>query len=88
MFALHAGGFVVGTADLFAPLMYNIAKSAGYNLFNVEYDLAPEVSLPEITQYALDAFDHVTNERGIPANKIVLYGESAGACVLTFRILH
>ncbi len=77
----HGGGFVMGSAESMIRPMQELAKALDCAVLTVEYTLAPEatyrVSVEENYQ-ALKWLHNNAQRLGVDANKIALYGESAG----------
>lgn len=74
----HGGAYAIGTAALSVGLASGLARSARARAISVEYSLAPEAPHPAATDDAVAAYRGLLDE-GVPADSIVLAGESAGA---------
>jgi acetyl esterase/lipase len=84
----HGGGYRQGSPRGFAAATARIAKAAGMQAFSVRYRLAPENPFPAALEDAVTAYTWLLGS-GIPAERIVLWGDSAGgglAAALLLRI--
>jgi acetyl esterase/lipase len=73
----HGGAYGLGSAALSAGLASELARRAGARAVSVDFALAPERPYPAAVQDAVAAYQALLND-GIPANDIVLAGESSG----------
>jgi len=73
---LHGGGYVMGSAELSAPLAARLAEAAGGWSLVPDYRLAPEHPFPAALQDALAAYRWLA--RRYPQAPILLSGECAG----------
>lgn len=74
----HGGSYIYGSArSTHAELLAGLAHDACVEVYGLEYRLAPEHPYPAQLEDALAAFDALV-ARGIPAERIVLAGDSAG----------
>lgn len=86
---LHGGGYRRGSPRVFAAPVARIAKAVGMQVFSVEYGLAPEHPFPAALQDVVRAYEWLI-ESGIPAERVALWGDSAGgglAGALLLRIV-
>ena len=74
---VHGGGYVACSPLTHRPLTTALARDSGVALFAVDYRLAPEHAFPAALEDVLAAYDAIV-QRGVPANRIVLAGDSAG----------
>ena len=74
----HGGAFALGTAAAAAGLASDIARRAGARAISVDYRLAPENPYPAALQDAIAAYRGLLAS-GVPAARIAIVGESAGA---------
>jgi acetyl esterase/lipase len=81
---LHGGAFVVGGRFLHRSLMSRIADSTRASLVAVDYRQLPHHPVSASIADGLDAYRHVLDS-GVPAEKIVIMGDSAGG-YLTFQV--
>lgn len=77
----HGGGFCIGSIGLMDNVAREITHATGAVVISVEYRLAPEHPYPEglddcevVTRWAIAQADRF----GVPADKVVVAGESAG----------
>lgn len=92
IFYLHGGGLIFGQRDDLPDQYITMLTEAGYNLFTVDYPLAPASKLPEIltsieqsiTWFVNNAVDtlHLGN------NDFILMGRSAGAYLALYQAIH
>jgi len=84
---LHGGGYVVGSAYGYRPLVGALVTAAGVGALVPEYRLAPEHPFPAALEDALSAYRWLVEQRG--AANIVLAGDSVGgglACSLLLTL--
>ena len=74
---LHGGGYACGNIDYAKGIASVLAAECGMRTVSVEYRLAPEHPYPAALDDAYTAYCGLI-EHGVPANKIILAGESAG----------
>lgn len=83
---IHGGGFVGACTRERMPFVAELVRTFGYNVFSLDYRLAPEFMYPCGLNDCLDGYNWLL-ERYAPEN-IVLIGESAGGnFVLTLPLL-
>ena len=85
----HGGGYLIGSAKGSLEYASRLAAAVGGTCYTVDYRLAPEHPYPAAIDDAVAAYRALL-ARGIPANSILLSGESAGgglalALVLALR---
>ena len=87
----HGGGFVIGSIGLMDNVARELTHHSGALVISVEYRLAPEHPYPagfqdcaSVTQWALDNAVRF----GVPQNKVVVAGESAGGNLAAATALH
>ena len=73
---LHGGGYVMGSAELSAPLAGRLAEAAGGWSLVPDYRLAPEHPFPAALEDALAAYRWLARE--YPQAPIIVSGECAG----------
>ncbi|HEV7448329.1 MAG TPA: alpha/beta hydrolase [Steroidobacteraceae bacterium] len=79
--AFHGGGWLMGSRDSFDATCRNLAVESGLAVANVEYRLAPEHPFPAAIEDAFAATAWLASRGpslGLPADKLVVLGESAG----------
>jgi acetyl esterase/lipase len=74
---LHGGGYIVGSAYGYRPLVGALVAAAGVGALVPDFRLAPEHPFPAALEDALSAYRWLVEQRG--AAGIVLAGDSAGA---------
>lgn len=81
----HGGSYLFGSTVTHADVMARMARATGMRAFGPNYRLAPEQPYPAQLEDALAVYEALLS-RGIPADQIVLAGESAGGN-LVFAVL-
>jgi len=74
---LHGGGYVMGSLDSHRDMVYRIAEAASAKTFMADYRLGPEDPFPAAVEDGAAAFRGLVAS-GVPADKIVIGGDSAG----------
>ncbi|WP_252504208.1 alpha/beta hydrolase [Sporosarcina sp. Marseille-Q4943] len=79
---IHGGGLVWGSREDMKSEQIKFFQQAGFNIFSIDYRLAPESKLPAIQEDIVDALHWVENE-GVKQfdydpEKIAVIGSSAG----------
>ena len=74
---LHGGGYVLGSAYGYRPLVGALVGAAGTGALVPDYRLAPEHPFPAALEDARAAYRWLTDQRG--ADRVVLAGDSSGA---------
>lgn len=74
---LHGGGYCIGSLDTHRAMLTHLAAATGGRVLAVDYRLAPEYPHPAALEDALAAFRHLL-AAGVPAERIVIAGDSAG----------
>jgi acetyl esterase/lipase len=83
---LHGGGYVVGSAYGYRPLVGALVQAAGAGALVPDFRLAPEHPFPAAVEDALSAYRWLADQRG-DAAKIVLAGDSAGGALVMSLLL-
>ena len=83
---VHGGGYVVGSVDSHLELAGQLAIAGGFDVFSLDYRLAPEHPHPAALEDARAAFLWLI-EQGTPSNDIALVGDSAGGGLCTALLL-
>ncbi|MBF6138155.1 alpha/beta hydrolase fold domain-containing protein [Nocardia otitidiscaviarum] len=73
----HGGGFLTGGLHSHRRLAARIARTAGTALLNVDYRQLPVAHLTDSVEDAVTAYRYLL-DRGIPAERVVFAGDSAG----------
>jgi epsilon-lactone hydrolase len=81
---LHGGGYTVGSAYGYRPLVSALVTAAGVGALVPDYRLAPEHPFPAAVEDALSAYRWLLAQRG--PGGVVLAGDSAG-CGLACSVL-
>jgi monoterpene epsilon-lactone hydrolase len=74
---IHGGAWYMGSAKSHRALVSNLAYQSGTRVLSINYRLAPEHPFPEGLDDCITAYEWML-ENCIPADKIVLAGDSAG----------
>ncbi len=74
---LHGGAWFMGSANTHRSLVSRIAAASSVRALVVNYRLAPEFPFPSGLEDCIAAYEWLTNN-GIPAEHIVIAGDSAG----------
>lgn len=77
----HGGAFVAGSPASHQMVTLNLARSTGIPVFSVAYRLAPEHPHPAAVDDLVLAFRGLMAS-GLPAHRIIVAGDSAGATLL------
>jgi acetyl esterase/lipase len=76
----HGGGFQIGSVRSHLGLMRRLADAAEARVLAFEYRLAPEHKYPAAIEDAFAAYRWLLDQ-GLPASRIALAGDSAGAAL-------
>ena len=80
---IHGGGLVWGKKGDINKKQVDIYTNAGFNVFSIDYRLAPESKLPDIIKDVQDALEWLVHEgkehADFDPNSIAVIGASAGA---------
>jgi len=84
---IHGGGFVAMSSSSHRNYLYRWAKGLNMVVFSIDYRLAPESPYPAGLDDVWQAYNWLVNYSetilGIPTNKIILAGDSAGGNYIT-----
>ncbi|TFG07176.1 MAG: alpha/beta hydrolase [Promethearchaeota archaeon] len=75
---LHGGGYIGGSIQTHRELASRICRVAKARLLLIEYGLAPEHPFPAAIEDAINAYEWLMREVGIPSERIIIAGDSAG----------
>jgi epsilon-lactone hydrolase len=75
---LHGGGYLLGSAYGYRPLVGALVSASGTGALVADYRLAPEHPFPAAVEDALAAYRWLIDRRG-GASSVVLAGDSSGA---------
>lgn len=78
LFHLHGGGYVLGNPASSRPFTTAFALKSGARVVSIDYRLAPEHPFPAAVTDSVKAYRALL-AAGVPAAKIAIGGESAGA---------
>ena len=82
---LHGGGYTVGSAYGYRPLVGALVAAAGVGALVPDYRLAPEHPFPAALEDALSAYRWLVEQRG--GARIVLAGDSVGGALACSLLL-
>lgn len=74
---LHGGGYYMGSIETYRHYVARFAQIAGLRTVHIDYRLAPEHPFPAAIEDATAVFNAI-GTTVIPANRIVIAGDSAG----------
>ena len=84
---LHGGGYIMGSAFGYRPLIGALAMASRSTVLAPDYRLAPEHPFPAGLDDATRAYRWML-ERGTPPERVVLAGDSAGAGLAMSLLIH
>jgi acetyl esterase/lipase len=87
MLYLHGGGYFSGSYISYRKFVSILCKKLHLNAYSINYRLAPEDPYPAGLDDAFFAYKWLLEEKSIPAEKIIIMGDSAGGG-LTLALLH
>jgi len=76
----HGGGFVLGGLESHDDICAEICDITGYDVFLLDYSLAPEVKYPEFFLDAIRFYYFIKN----PERRLIVMGDSAGGTLAGF----
>ncbi|KAL4922320.1 Alpha/Beta hydrolase protein [Aspergillus aurantiobrunneus] len=79
----HGGAYCFGdplgpTLNLLRVAEVAAERGISLSIFSVEYTLAPTATFPHHQREAVAAYRHLLEEEGLPANRIIIAGDSSG----------
>ncbi len=77
VYYLHGGAYLGGSTRTHRGLLAHFARAAGCEVVAIDYRLAPEHPYPAALEDAVAGYQELLAE-GIPAERIVIAGDSAG----------
>lgn len=83
---LHGGAFVAGSAQGYRVLAGELGRATGVPVYALEYRLAPEAPFPAAIEDCCAAYRALLN-KGLPPERIVLAGDSAGGGLVVSMLL-
>ncbi|MFX0004521.1 MAG: alpha/beta hydrolase [Candidatus Hodarchaeota archaeon] len=87
MLYLHGGGYFSGSIISYRRFVSILCKKLHLNAYIINYRLAPEDPYPAALDDAFFTYKWLLEEKSIPAENIIIMGDSAGAG-LTLALLH
>lgn len=75
---LHGGGYVFGSPKTHRGLTFALARCSGFDVFSLDYRLAPEHPCPAALEDALRAYRWLCSRSSKP-ERLAVAGDSAGA---------
>ncbi|MFX1594215.1 MAG: alpha/beta hydrolase [Promethearchaeota archaeon] len=87
MLYLHGGGYFSGSYISHRRFVSILCKKLHLNAYSINYRLAPEDPYPAGLDDAFFAYKWMLEEKSIPAEKVIIMGDSAGGG-LTLALLH
>ena len=83
IFFLHGGGYFASQPDTYLLFLLRLAEAVlaqniTVSIFALDYHLAPEYKYPTELDEAIAAYEYLLHGMAIPAEKIIVAGDSAG----------
>lgn len=83
VFFLHGGGYFASQPDTYLLFLLRLAEAIlaqgiKVSIFALDYHLAPEFQYPTQLKEAVAAYEYLLHEMAIPAEKVMVAGDSAG----------
>ena len=85
---MHGGGYVAGSAWTHRGMLAQLSRCAGVPVFAPDYRLAHHAPFPAAFEDAVSAWYILCHVQKIPANRIVLGGDSAGGGLALALLAH
>jgi acetyl esterase/lipase len=79
---VHGGGFILGSAHATLGASGRMADLTGKRVISVDYTVAPKGTWRLVTDQVIAVYGALLKQ-GVPASKIGMFGESAGASILS-----
>lgn len=86
MLYVHGGAFAFGSLQTHGDVIGAVARAARARTLAIEYRLAPEHPAPAALEDVRSAYQYLL-ARGIPPDRIVLAGDSAGGALVVLTLL-
>ncbi|KAK4541412.1 hypothetical protein LTR36_008013 [Oleoguttula mirabilis] len=86
IFYLHGGGWFLGDAFDYEPIVDDLVVRTGFAVVFPEYTLAPERQFPAQQEQCLQVLEYIVqngSSRGVKTDRLVIVGDSAGAQLAT-----
>ena len=87
MLHLHGGGYFSGSSQMYRAFISFLCKKLQVNALSISYRLVPEYPYPAALDDAFTAYKWLLEEKSIPAENIIILGDSAGGG-LALALLH
>ncbi len=87
MLHLHGGGYFSGSCESYRAFVSSLCKKFQVQAYSFNYRLVPEHSYPAALDDAFSVYKWLLEEQSIPAEKIILLGDSVGGG-LALALLH
>ena len=84
---LHGGGYFSGSAKDYRAFASSLCKKLQVQVYSISYRLVPEHPFPAALDDAYFAYKWLLEEQSIPAEKIIILGDSVGGG-MTLALLH
>ncbi|WAQ87455.1 hypothetical protein PtA15_8A359 [Puccinia triticina] len=88
IYFIHGGAYFIMSASTHRPLTISIAKYTECRLFAINYRLAPETKFPGPLHDAVAGYFRLLNDLCIPAQNIVVAGDSAGGGLVMALLMY
>ncbi|MGH8445256.1 MAG: alpha/beta hydrolase [Solimonas sp.] len=83
---VHGGGWVLGSASSSSVMNAMVAISTGRRVVSIDYTLATRAQWPQITDEIIAVYKALLAQ-GYPAERIGMYGDSAGGNIVAGSVL-
>lgn len=83
---IHGGGWCIGSIDTYDHVCRYLCNNGKFNVFSLEYSLAPEYPFPAAVKQSFEAYDWLysnASKFNFKANNIFVMGDSAGGNLAT-----
>eukprot|EP01083_Nonionella_stella_P152745 490018_1 len=84
---VHGGAFIGGHVENGYPMLCVMMQYLGYSSFSVDYRASSaEHCIRDSVNDCIDAYKYIVNKWNIPAQKVIMIGESAGATLILLAL--
>lgn len=83
---IHGGGWCLGSIDTYNHVCHYLCDNGGFNIFSLDYRLAPEHPFPAAVNDSLEAYDWLYDNASrfdFKAENVFVMGDSAGGNLAT-----
>ena len=87
LLCFHGGGYALGSIHSHRKLYGHFARATGCRALIIDYRRAPEHTHPAQVQDAAAAYRHLLEEAGVPSEKVLFVGDSAGGALAISAML-